>query len=98
MGWALNPNRALTQYLHRIWQVPQGLPQATIFAIRQTRDGYLWLGTRTGLVRFDGIRFSPLQGDSESMLKDIWVRDFLEDASGDLWIATNDVGLIRYRQ
>lgn len=97
-SWALNPDRALTQYLHRIWQVPQGLPQATVFAIRQTRDGYLWLGTRTGLVRFDGVRFSPLQASGEANLKDVWVRDFLEDPAGDLWIATNDAGLIRYRQ
>ena len=40
-AWAVDPNRTLTQYVHRIWQVPQGLPQATIYAILQDADGYL---------------------------------------------------------
>src|SRR2546421_6849526 len=40
---ALDANRALTQAVHRIWQVNQGLPEATIHRVRQTSDGYLWL-------------------------------------------------------
>ena len=55
---ALDPGRRLTQYLQRIWQTRQGLPQSSILAIHQTRDGYLWLGTSAGLVRFDGVRFT----------------------------------------
>src|SRR5262245_38450547 len=47
---ALNPDRSLTQALHRIWQMQQGLPQAAIFKILQTSDGFLWLGTQAGLV------------------------------------------------
>ena len=56
-AWGLEPGRAITQALLRKWQVPQGLPQATITKIVQTSDGYLWLGTQSGLYRFDGIRF-----------------------------------------
>jgi ligand-binding sensor domain-containing protein len=62
--YGLDPSRALTQYVHRIWQVPQGLPQAAIYSIWQTRDGYLWLGTQTGLVRFDGVRFTTFDSAS----------------------------------
>src|SRR6478672_3506496 len=59
-AYALDPSRTLTQYVHRIWQVQQGLPQASIYAILQTRDGYVWLGTQMGLVKFDGVRFTSV--------------------------------------
>src|SRR5687768_10152954 len=54
---ALDPDKALTQFGHDVWQLEQGLPQNTVYAIAQTPDGYLWLGTAEGLVRFDGVRF-----------------------------------------
>src|SRR6185437_11603682 len=56
--WALNPHKALTQYKRTVWTQAQGLPQDTIRAIAQTRDGYLWLGTDEGLARFDGYDFA----------------------------------------
>jgi ligand-binding sensor domain-containing protein/signal transduction histidine kinase len=86
---ALDADRTLTQALHRIWQVPQGLPQATIYSIKQGQDGYLWLGTQTGLVRFDGVRFTSL---AESNL---WIRDLAQDDKGALWLATNNMGVVR---
>ena len=45
-------------YSVRIWQTDEGLPQNSVHAIAQTRDGYLWVGTREGLARFDGVRFT----------------------------------------
>ncbi len=48
----------LTEYVSRVWQTENGLPQNAVQAIVQTRDGYLWLGTPAGLVRFDGVRFT----------------------------------------
>ena len=56
--WALDPGKAVTQYMHDVWQTEQGLPQNTVTAIVQAPDGYLWLGTQEGLVRFDGVRFT----------------------------------------
>src|ERR1044071_9336961 len=94
---AVAPDRALTQCLHRIWQVQQGLPQATIYAIHQSRDGYLWLGTQTGLVRFDGVRFTSIDEVGGIELKNIWVTDLAEDSDGGLWIATNGEGVIHIR-
>ena len=91
----LIPDRALTQYLHRIWQVPQGLPQGTIYSIAQTRDGYLWLGTQTGLVRFDGVHFAPFESSGGAAPGNVWVRSLLEDGNGNLWAGTIGAGLFR---
>jgi ligand-binding sensor domain-containing protein/signal transduction histidine kinase len=94
--FGLDPGKRLTQYVHRIWQLPQGLPDATITSILQTDDGYLWLGTETGLVRFDGVRFSSLDDMNRGSLKHNWVRTLWEDRQHGLWIGTNDAGLIHF--
>jgi signal transduction histidine kinase/ligand-binding sensor domain-containing protein len=94
---AVDPERALTQALLRKWQFQQGLPQPTVLKILQTSDRYLWLGTQSGLYRFDGIRFSDAPGGSRAALKDHWVTDLCEDQDHNLWIATNDAGLVRLR-
>src|SRR5258708_7375170 len=96
-GLALDPNRALTQAFHRIWQVSQGLPQAAIHRILQTADGYLWLGTQAGLVRFDGVRFVSIDHAGDLSLKELWIRDLAEDHDGNLWIATDGAGLLRLK-
>lgn len=57
---ALQPDRRLTQYIHEIWTSEQGLPQNSVFAMVQSDDGLLWLGTQEGLVRFDGFSFIAL--------------------------------------
>ncbi len=94
-AFGLDPARSLTQYIHRIQQMQPGLPQAAIFSIWQSHDGYLWLGTQRGLARFDGVRFTPLDETGGVSLQDTWVRSLYEDKRGDLWIGTNDAGLIR---
>jgi ligand-binding sensor domain-containing protein/two-component sensor histidine kinase len=92
---ALDPGRRLTQYLQRIWQTRQGLPQSSILAIHQTRDGYLWLGTADGLVRFDGVRFTSPEDLDGLALPKMSVRQLAEDPRGALWIATSNAGLFR---
>ena len=93
--YALDPSLALTQYIHRIWQVTQGLPQAAIYSIWQTHDGYLWLGTQTGLVRFDGVRFTSFDNPNVPGLKNAWVGNLFEDQQQNLWIGSSDAGLFR---
>ncbi len=91
---ALDPEAIPSQYLYASWQ--DQLPQNTVQAILQTRDGYLWLGTQGGLVRFDGIRFVeiPLAGE-EAMAVD--VRALFEGADGTLWVGTRGNGLLQHR-
>lgn len=91
----LDPSRTLTQYAHRIWQTQQGLPQGTIYSILQTHDGYLWLGSQTGMIRFDGVRFETLENILPGAPSNIWVRSAMEDSRHILWIATADAGLFR---
>src|SRR6202049_250312 len=59
--FALNPALAVSQYAHTAWKVREGFPKGLITSIVQTPDGYLWLGTEFGLLRFDGVRFVPWQ-------------------------------------
>ena len=94
-AFGLDSSRKLTQYVHRIWQTQQGLAESTVYSIIQTHDGYLWLGTQAGLVRFDGVRFTPVESIYATAPTNIWVRDLLQDSEGALWIATNESGVYR---
>jgi ligand-binding sensor domain-containing protein len=93
----LDSNRSLTQYMHRIWQSPQGLPPATVRSIIQSRDGYVWLGTDRGLVRFDGVRFTVLPDLTAPGAEEPRIRQIYQDPAGDFWIATANAGLLRLR-
>lgn len=94
-AYGLDPTRTLTQYVHRVWQQQQGLPQGTVYSIVQTHDGYLWLGSQTGLARFDGVRFETLENIRPSTPPNLWIRTALEDSKHALWIATSDAGIYR---
>src|SRR5215469_4324141 len=58
-AFALDPTLDVSQYAHTAWRVREGFTKGTIDAIAQTPDGYLWLGTEFGLLRFDGVRTVP---------------------------------------
>src|ERR1700675_1472166 len=55
-AFALDPSLDISQYAHTAWKIREGFSKGFIFSIAQTRDGYLWLGTEFGLLRFDGVR------------------------------------------
>ena len=57
---ALNPSLDVSQYAHTAWTGRNGLFNGAAYAIAQSADGYLWLGTQSGVVRFDGVRAAPL--------------------------------------
>lgn len=92
---ALNPDHKITQYSHRIRQVQRGIQPAFISVVKQTRDGYLWLGTQDGVIRFDGDRFSPVPALQEPSLRDVWARDIEEDRAGNIWMTADDYRMIR---
>jgi ligand-binding sensor domain-containing protein/signal transduction histidine kinase len=93
---ALDPQRSLQHFGHQAWRTDSGLPQNTVHTILQTRDGYLWLGTDGGLVRFDGIDFVTFDAENTPPIKSDTVYDLLQDESGALWISTA-AGLLRYQ-
>lgn len=77
------------------WDRDDGLPDNAVERLLQTRDGWLWVGTRDGLARFDGLRFTVYDGRTPGFTSDAVV-DLAEDAEGSLWIATKR-GLYRKR-
>ena len=86
--FAVNPNLSLSQYLHTSWTQEDGNALPPITAMAQTADGYLWLGTGNGLMRFDGMRFtewSPVSGPALPSKSIGWLRPA---AVGGLWVST----------
>ena len=79
----------------RSWQREQGLPQNSVRALAQTRDGYLWVGSDDGVARFDGVRFVAF-GLREG-LRSGRARVLFEDSQGALWIGTAGGGLTRWQ-
>ncbi len=83
------------EYRIDVWQTSDGLPGNTVTAIQQTPDGYLWIGTLNGLVRFDGVRFQVF-GEA-SALPSTRVLALLAARNGTLWIGTEGGGLVQFR-
>lgn len=92
----LDPARALTQFPLQVWTNEDGLPQSSVQAIVQSRDGYLWLGTQEGLVRFDGVRFTVYDRANTRELKSNVIWALCEDREGAIWAGT-DRGVIRLK-
>src|SRR5215469_7194546 len=87
-AFALNPSLDVNQYAHNAWTVRDGFFRGNITSIAQTPDGYLWLGTEFGLVRFDGVRAVPWQPPAGDRLPGSYVRSLLAARDGSLWIGT----------
>src|ERR1700751_3972330 len=85
------------QFSHRIWRVQDGLPQNRIQAITQTPDGYLWIGTSEGLVRFDGARFFLFDRSNTPAFHDDSIRALCPAHDGGIWVGTESGGLLYYR-
>ncbi len=92
---ALNPSRALSQYTRTVWTQQHGLPQDTVRAIAQSKDGYLWLGTDEGLAQFDGYDFVVFNKENGALPSNS-VAALWAARDGSLWIGTLG-GLTRYR-
>src|SRR5580704_19417131 len=85
------------QYTRRIWRVQDGLPEDTVQAIQQSPDGYLWIGTTGGLVRFDGSHFHLYDHATTPALADNSVFCVLSARDGSLWIGTDGGGLVHFK-
>lgn len=87
-GFGLNPTKSLRQLVLRNWTSEQGLPQTSIRPILQTQDGFLWIGTRGGLARFDGASFVLYKANALNSLSDDFITGLAEDRDGSLWISS----------
>jgi signal transduction histidine kinase/ligand-binding sensor domain-containing protein/CheY-like chemotaxis protein/HPt (histidine-containing phosphotransfer) domain-containing protein len=94
---ARNQQLTTSQYRWDVWQKEDGLPQNSVTSILQTRDGYLWLGTLEGLVRFDGQRFVIFDKQNTAEMRDNNVAALYEARDSSLWVGTDGGGLLRYQ-
>ncbi|MEP7001786.1 MAG: two-component regulator propeller domain-containing protein, partial [bacterium] len=84
----LDPRKSIGLYIHEVWGIDNGLPQSTVRAITQGKDGYLWLASEAGIVRFDGVTFTTLNSANTKALKDNSVTALLTDRADVLWAGT----------
>jgi ligand-binding sensor domain-containing protein len=87
---ALNPRFDLDQYAHTSWTVREGYFNGIITSIAQTADGYLWLGTEFGLLRFDGTKTVSWQSQVKDKIPGSDIRSLLASRDGRLWIGTRE--------
>lgn len=91
-AFALNPEIRLRDYHHAAWRPKDGAP-SEIKAMAQTPDGWLWLGSSSGLYRFDGVRFERYTMPAGSEIAKLRVAMLRAAPNGDLWMSFSVGGL-----
>jgi ligand-binding sensor domain-containing protein/signal transduction histidine kinase len=84
---------ATPHYSVDVWATDKGLPQSTVTSVIQTHDGYLWLGTLGGLVRFDGVQFKVFDENTTPGLNSSRIGHLFEDSRSNLWVGTQTAGI-----
>lgn len=99
VAWVcLSASAAQAQYQIDRWTTNEGLPQNSITSLTQTRDGYLWMTTNDGLVRFDGVRFTVFNRNNSPEFPTNRLSSLFEDQSGRLWFHTEGGGILFYEK
>ena len=94
---ALDPNRLPSQYVREQWTIETRFPGGAVNGIAQTADGYLWIGTDRGLLRFDGFDFRPVSFTPITTSSNVSILQLLTDAGGKLWIRPQGAYLVRQK-
>jgi len=94
LACAANPSNPLRDEVLSTWTTEQGLPQNFVTSLAQTSDGFLWVGTMNGLVRFDGLHFRGFSQDGPPELQG-FIGALLNDGGDGLWVVTSS-GLLHY--
>ncbi len=92
---ALDPEKAVTQYIIENWNEETGLPVNSVRTLLQTGDGYIWIGTEEGLVRFGGARFEVFDEINTPAITNNFIFALMEDSKKRLWMGTRG-GLLVY--
>jgi len=96
-GGCASTTAAIPNYVIRAWQADEGLPQSTVTAVLQTRDGYIWISTYSGLARFDGIRFTVFDDTVRPRWPAVRITCLFEAPDGTLWIGHENGEVTRRR-
>lgn len=98
VGWAhaQMPSLRISQYKHTRWTIDDDVP-APIFAMVQGKDGYLWIGARDGLFRFDGIRFEKIEPEKKIPNRIDMIGQLLVARDGAIWVGYQTGGVAVYR-
>src|SRR5580704_14299797 len=86
-AWAVDPHTLISQYGHTAWRIQDGF-LSDPGAIAQTTDGYIWIGVLGGLMRFDGVKFTPWTAPKGQALPGNGISSLLGGRDGSLWIGT----------
>ena len=101
LGWSqadtvppgLHLQRPVAQFARESWSERDGLPQNFVNSLAQTEDGYLWLGSERGLIRWDGVQFSIFTPETHPGLPLAWIRALAPATGGGLWVGTGGGGV-----
>jgi len=86
----------LSQYIRDHWEVEKGFTAGSVASFAQTPDGYLWIGTEKGLIRFDGLTFRFFQQANPATFSIGAVQALMTDTEGNLWILLQNTRILRY--
>jgi PAS domain S-box-containing protein len=93
---ALNPDRFMTQYMQTVWTTNEGLPSDNLMDLAQDSDGFIWIGSYEGIIRFDGVEFKILSKYTHPDFKSTSARILYKDRENNLWVGTNGEGIAKY--
>ena len=94
-GFAAVKAERKTEFLHRMWQTEEGLPNPVVRSVMQSKQGYLWLGTDECLARFDGLSFTSFDRKDFRRKSDRWVLGLIEASDGSIWSSGCNGGIVR---
>lgn len=95
--FALDPNKSISQFNRQFWGNEEGFSYGTVYAFAQTPDGYLWIGTEKGLIRFDGFKFEIIHPQNTPLPISEPILGLVTDVEGSLWIRFRSPKIIRYK-
>jgi signal transduction histidine kinase/ligand-binding sensor domain-containing protein len=98
LAHGLDPDRTLSQYMRERWGSEKGFTGGSVTALAQTPDGYLWIGTEKGLIRFDGFSFRAFAQATPTTFPIGPVQALTSDAQGNLWILLQSTKILRYHE
>jgi ligand-binding sensor domain-containing protein len=90
-AFALDSDRTIAQLYHTAWTIEDGSPSG-IYRLAQSKDGYLWLATDSGLFRFDSVRFERYQPERGDPFPSQDISGLLATPDGGLWISFRPYG------